>query len=395
MRSVFSIFLLTISLTFVNSQNTITKKNNDLENVINDNKKIFDVNGNSFTGDGWTQIKNKVIKSDNVLIGEDHFSNEIPFFIKSIAAESKFDNFYIELDPYSTKIIENSILSLSDKELKPFNNKYKELFSFYALDVEYNMLKDIVKSGTTLFGSDQIVMYADRLLLENLINESKNEDAKKIYKEIILKSKSHLNKFYENPKNPMYFVTSEFKEKIEELKKLNLPQKEDKVISAMGISADIYTSKGSHKKRIQLLKHYLIESYPEWKKGRTLFKYGAAHLARGESFFTIYDIGNLVANLSEANYKKSLHIAIVAQSGELGAPLKTFPTSKVNIEKGPLKSMQPFFDTDTKNWKVYDLINIEKVLNKQGIKIKDVTLNRLIKGYDLLVVVPMATPAKF
>lgn len=42
------------------------------------NKSSFLPEGNSFSGSGWTKIKQKVNASNDVLIGEDHFTNEIP-----------------------------------------------------------------------------------------------------------------------------------------------------------------------------------------------------------------------------------------------------------------------------------------------------------------------------
>ena len=47
-----------------------------------------------------------------------------------------------------------------------------------------------------------------------------------------------------------------------------------------------------------------MNDYENWNGKRNLFKYGANHMARGESFLTVTDIGNLVANIAEANYEK-------------------------------------------------------------------------------------------
>ena len=39
------------------------------------------------------------------------------------------------------------------------------------------------------------------------------------------------------------------------------------------------------------------------------------HLARGESFLTIYDIRNMVANIAESNFEESYHIMIIGEAG--------------------------------------------------------------------------------
>ena len=105
-----AIILFTASLNVLFSQ-----EDSSLDEIAEKNSKTFVVSKNNFNGAGWDLIVNEVKKSDNVLIGEDHFTNEIPFFTKQITQTQKFDNFYIEVDPYSTQIIENSITQLYSK----------------------------------------------------------------------------------------------------------------------------------------------------------------------------------------------------------------------------------------------------------------------------------------
>ena len=186
-----------------------------------ENLKTFSYNNNDFNGDGWTFINEQVLRSTNILIGEDHFFSEIPDFVKEVYNTTKFDNFYIEVDPYSTALIEHSILEYTPENLNRFNEEFSELFSFYALEEEYKLLKHIVQSGTNLLGSDQIVMYGDRLIFQNLVDKSSNEKAKEIYHYIIEESKTHLDNFYLDPKKPMYFMTTDFSNQLGKLKELS------------------------------------------------------------------------------------------------------------------------------------------------------------------------------
>jgi len=366
-----------------------------LTSLATKNMKVLTFDGKNFKGEGWGFIKQRVVESQNVLIGEDHFSNEIPAFTKSLASSIKFDNFIIEVDPYSTEIIEKSIRGLSKEQLKQFNEKYKDLFSFYALKHEYELLEQIVNAGTNLLGSDQVVMYADRLVFQKLVNKTKSTKAKEIYLDIIEQSKKHLNKFFENPQNPMYFMTPEFGKQLANLELLNLSTEENVIITDVKKSVEIY-QKRSHKKRIQLIMHQLIKDFEVWKNSKNLFKYGAMHMARGESFLTVYDIGNLVANITESNYKKSFHIMIIGESGMLGSPIRIFPSTPVNIKKEPLKSLKPFFDiTQGKDWHLFDLLPLRKEVEKGKLKVDDINLLRTIKGFDVLIIIPEVTAAQF
>jgi hypothetical protein len=124
-------------------------------------KPKFTYDSLNFYGEGWEFIRHRVLESSNVLIGEDHFTNEIPAFTKAIVKIEKFDHFIIEEDPYSTEIIENSILEFTEEKQKQFYEAYKDFFSFYALTPEFNLLEYVVNSGTNVMGTDQIVAYCD------------------------------------------------------------------------------------------------------------------------------------------------------------------------------------------------------------------------------------------
>ncbi len=376
--------------------NTGLAQNSLLEEILEKYAHTFVLKEEAFRGQGWDVIINEVRQNDNILIGEEHFTNEIPLFVKNISKAQDFDNFYIEVDPYSAGIIKNAITELSETERTAFNEKYKDLFSFYALAPEYDLLKDVVRSGTNILGSDQIAMYADRLIFQELIRETANKKAQLLYREICAKSELHLNRFLENPENPMYLVTPEFSEKIEALQQMTLSNQEHEILKALLKSVAIYTSgpKG-HEKRVKLLKHHLMQDYDIWKDQRNLFKYGANHMAKGESLLSVFDIGNLVHNISDANDKKALHIMVIGQKGKVGAPFKKFPPRPVDTGSWPLKSLSPFLNTEEGAWKVYDLRMLRKDLVEQKHSVEDMTLQRVLKGYDLLVVIPEVTAAGF
>ena len=363
--------------------------------LANENVKEFNYKGGEFDGDGWDFLVNKAASSQNVLVGEDHFSNEIPAFIKALSNTSRFDNFYIEVDPYTTKIIENTF-KLSSTERKHFNAIYSDLFSFYALKPEYDLLQHMVKSGAKLLGSDQIVMFDDRLIFQDLAQRTKNPKAKTIYISVAEKSRLAFEAFLSDPQNPMYFMTREFIDQLKALEKLELSKQEDEIIQNMYKSVTIYKSQ-NHRMRVQLILHHLMEDYPKWKDSRNLFKYGANHLARGESFLTVFDVGNVVANVTASNFKESFHIMIVGESGEMGSIFRGFPNAPVDAEKGfYLSYLKPFFSlTGDTSWTMFDLTPLRKAVDKKQLQIENLNLERVIKGYDALVIIPEVTPAGF
>ena len=85
-------------------------------------------------------------------------------------------------------------------------------------------------------------------------------------------SKRHLEKFNENPKNPMYLMTEEFESQMAKLDSLNLSPQEEVIIADFKKTLRIYKNRGSHPKRIQLMKHQLIKDLDIWRKSKNLFK---------------------------------------------------------------------------------------------------------------------------
>lgn len=138
-----------------------------------------------------------------------------------------------------------------------------------------------------------------------------------------------------------------------------------------------------------------MEEYSDWAGKRNLFKYGANHLAKGESLMEIYDIGALVSNINDSKYKNSLHIMILGTSGTQASPFQGYPEEKINENSNLLKTLKPITSViDGTKWHCFDMLPLRKALNEGKISISDIQLNRIIKGYDLLVVIPKVTASK-
>ncbi len=359
------------------------------------NLTSFTVDNESFAGDGWNIVLGQIQKSDFVLIGEDHFTNEIPFFTSAITDKVKFDNFICEIDPYSADIIPSKIKTLSEMQLQQYVADFGNVFAFYALEPEFQLLKKLVKTNTSVYGTDQILMNADRLICSELKIKTKNKEARKIYESIEEKSKVYFSDFLKNPSKPMYMLTDDFEKQISELLALNVSLDEKEKIEALLLSAKIYKEQNHHL-RVQLMKNNLMNVYAKWINKKNLFKYGAGHLPRGESFLKIYDIGSLVDNIADSKFKKSLHILIVGKSGAQGSPFKGFPEQAVDENCDDLKALKPLFSAvEGSQWHSFDMLPLRKALEDGKLIVNDITLSRIIKGYDIVVIIPKVTAAKF
>lgn len=350
-----------------------------LDSLVQKNNFPFQIEKNvSFQGKGWDVLLNEIKQSNSVLLGETHFTNEIPYFTNAIINEVKFDNYFLEVDPYSVDIIETKIKSLSAEKLNSFVKEYSTNFSFLEQEPEFDLFKDLVQRNTKIYGVEQISIFADQMVISTLKEISKNKKAIEIYEQMLHNSKLASSK---EGLEKYYLLSEDCLQKIDLLLKLKLSNKERKQIEDLKLSREIYV-KRSHPLRIQLLKNILLNQLSDWKNKKNLFKFGANHLPKGETILTktdIYDIGNLISNIEEANFRKSLHIMIVGkgEDGNDNASFKSF----LNVAKED-------------QWYCFDLRPLKKSILQNKLKVDDVYLSRVIKGYDYLIYIPKVTKSK-
>ncbi|MDR6967079.1 hypothetical protein J2X31_001086 [Flavobacterium arsenatis] len=365
--------LLTLFITNFNYVQNIV-----LDSLVQKNGFPFQNDKNiSFQGKGWNVLLDEIKQSNSVLLGETHFTNEIPYFTNAIINEVKFDNYFLEVDPYSVDIIETKIKSLSPEQLNLFVKEYSTNFSFLEYEPEFALFKNLVKRNTKIYGVEQISIFADQMIISTLKETSKNKKVIEIYEQMLhnskqLSSKDGLEKFY--------LLSDDCLQKIDLLLKLKLSDNERKQIEALKLSREIYANR-NHPLRIQLLKSILLNQMPDWKNKKNLFKFGSVHLPKGETILTkydIYDIGSLISNIEEANFRKSLHIMLVGKGDEDDdTSFKSF----LNVVKDD-------------QWYCFDLRPLKKSISQNKLKVDDVYLSRVIKGYDYLIYIPKLTKSK-
>lgn len=348
-----------------------------MDSIIQKNYSTFKKNkNNTFEGKGWDTLQDEIIKNNSVLLGESHFTNEVPYFTNAIINNIKFDNYILEIDPYTTNTIIKKIKSLSPAELDKFRDESGSALSFLKGETEFDLFKNIVDQNINIYGAEQISLFSDQLLFSELIKQSKNTKAKEIYKQIIANSAA-----YDTKNNSTFYLFSDdFVAKMSALSTLNLSANEKEQLAALQLSKELYLNR-IHGLRIQYIKHLVIEKLPEWKNKKNLFKYGANHMPKGESLMEVFDLGNLVANIEEANYRKSLHIMITGkEEGETLADLEQYKAFLTVVKDD--------------NWYAFDLRPLKQAISKKKLKVEDLTLERIIKGYDYLVYIPTLTKAQ-
>jgi len=347
-----------------------------------------------FTGKGWDLIQAGVRDNQYVLIGEDHFMAEIPYFTQQVLKTAPFNTFALEVDPYIAQLLNQKLAQPDTTSLMKWAVQAGPALSFYSLREEFHMLREASRTHTSLIGLDQVMMMSDPLLYDELAHKATRPSARQRYAAMSERANVSASKAALDLSHPMYMQSAAFEEDVTALKKEPMSAQEKEIVDAVQLSARIYKTQ-SHALRVQLMKHQLMAAYESAiKDKKVLVKLGAMHCARGESYLTVYDCGNLLSNLAESEYKSSYHIAIFGKNGIQGSPFKALPAQKLDPDNGDLKFVKPFFDaTPTDSWVVFNLLPIRKALQRQKLKIDDIDLRRTILGYDALVIFPTAHPS--
>jgi hypothetical protein len=128
---------------------------------------------------------------------------------------------------------------------------------------------------------------------------------------------------------------------------------------------------------------------------RVLFKFGDWHLYKGFNPLHERDLGNYIAEMADGQGVSSLHICILgakgthATYGGYNRPMKLEPF--VMADDDDYHWLKPLVDAQLPNaWTLYDL----RALRFQKLGAVDADMERVIYGYDLLVIVPEFTPAR-
>ncbi|GAB2543428.1 hypothetical protein [Spirosoma aerophilum] len=381
--------LLIVSDTFAQQPDTLWNR------LIKENTHILKADNTGFTGKGWDLIQAGVKQNQYVLIGEDHFMAEIPFFTEQILATKAFHTFALEVDPFVAERLKQTLSSADTASILQWARKAGPALSFYSLAEEFHMLQKARRSQTTFVGLDQVALMSDYLLFDELARSATRSNVRQQYEGMAKRARLAAEKLTEDLSQPMYMQSAAFEQDLAALAKMPMSADEKEILDAIKLSARIYKT-GSHSLRVQLMKHQLMSVYASAiKDKKVLVKMGAMHCARGESYLTVYDCGSLLANLAESEFKTSLHIAIFGKNGIQGSPFKGLPAHELDPYKGDLAFIKPFFEaTPTDSWVVFDLLPIRKALQRQTLTINDVNLRRTILGYDALVIFPTAHPSR-
>ncbi|WP_223649946.1 hypothetical protein [Hymenobacter psoromatis] len=377
-----------------------------LTRLIRRNQYAFAPSGTQFSGLGWERLLTDVRKSHFVLVGEYHGLAQIPLFTAAVAQEFKPTVYVGEVDPYVARKLTE--LTAQPGEPTAYVRQYPGALCFATMAEEFELIRSLRAQHTRIIGIDQVFAATAASFYTQLAGEVKHQAVRAYLTQQAARYQiqDQLNK---QQRNPYYALLKQTPGSVDSL--IALTQAESPTARQMAqdyaASYQIYIGKGgNHQRRLNLMKRNLLQALQRYQTATglnippTLVKMGGVHLARGLSpirFGEYYDIGNLMQNLADVQDKKSLHVLVLGKQGHKLATLNPENIEKLSIpyteadydDEAPIKAFTD--QVSGPAWAIFDLRPLRNALTAGKLQLAKPALERIMLGYDYLVIIPETT----
>lgn len=354
-----------------------------------------------FAGAGWDRLRQDLRQSQLVLLGEEHGIAEIPAFAAAVARAFKPAVYVAEIDQYQAQ----DLTRLADQPGLPvaFNHQHPMGLSFYSYAEEFELARALRAQHVPILGLDQVSMLSAGRFLGRLAEQVKNPLTKALLQRRAAGYQAHDRATMQHGGNDWSIYQGPAAlDSLRALVRAEGPVARQ-MVRDFAASSEIYRltetdGRRSHQTRVNLMKRNLLQSLPAYQPAgqplpRMLFKFGAAHLARGISEQNgAYDVGNLALNLADAHDQQSLHVFVVGQQGTQINGFNPDDFSKNAETYSATDDLKPFIaPAGSTAWQVFDLRPLRRAVLSDKLKVASKDLEITLLGYDYLVVIPQTT----
>jgi hypothetical protein len=372
------------------------------------------IQNGKFSGSAAPLLEGAISNAQYVLIGEDHLTREIPQFAQvvcDVMAPQGLTAMAVEAGPQAAEFV-SSLFGRPDRlaQMATLTHQYPASVAFLDVRQENDLAAHCAevahRSHFHFWGLDQEFAGSAGWLLDQILATKPGPAASAALHQLKREEQQGASRAKEtgDPSKLLLFSVSD--------SKLNeaaaaLQRDGNSVANALFRelieSREIYLknaqgSPESNAQRARLLKRNfrndLDAAGDASQPQRVLFKFGDWHLYKGFNPLQQRDLGNYIAELADGQGTASLHICILGAKGThrlfAGYERPTKLEKFVMDEDPDYRWLKPAIDNQLPNaWTLFDL----RKLRFHALHEVDADMQRLIYGYDLLIIVPELTPA--
>jgi hypothetical protein len=367
-----------------------------------------------FVGNAAPVLESAIADAQYVLIGEDHITREIPQFttaVCDIMAPQGLSAMAVEAGPEVTDFVSSSF-GKPDRlaRMAALTQQYPGSVAFLNLRQENDLAAHCAQiahaSHFHLWGLDQEFLGSAGWLLDQISATHPGPAATAAITRLKSEEQQDAVRAKETGDSSNLFL---FTVPDSELAEVGAVLQRDGNSTANALfrelieSHEIYLknmkgSPESNNQRARLLKRNLRrdleKAAADVEPQKVLVKFGDWHLYKGFNPLHQRDLGNYIAEVADAQGTTSLHICVLGAKGTHrvfgGYDRPTNLEKFVMDEDHDYRWLKPAIESQLLNaWTVYDL----RKLRFTELGAVDPDMERMVYGYDLLVIVPELTPA--
>lgn len=366
------------------------------------------------TGSGAPILQTAISQADYVLLGEDHLTREIPWFAAAVCeamgSSGGISAMAFETSPAAAKFVQDS-LNGPDRisRMVDLQRRYPNSIAFLDVQEENDLAAHCAavsqRRGFQVWGLDQDLMGSAGWTLDRMLASRPGPTARAATLQLQAMERLDSEEARKTGDPTKLFLVAAPDAEIE---KASAAIEKDGTSATRSIfhglteSRQIYLesenkSPDSNARRARLMKQNFLDDYDAAsaprKRQRVLIKLGDWHVYKGINPLQQRDLGNFIAEFADGQNRTSLHILVLGAKGThalfggYDRPLRHEPFSMDQDEQ--YQWLKAAIDAQKAGtWTLYDLRSLRfKQLDLDG------DWERVIYGFDLLVLIPELTPA--
>ena len=371
------------------------------------------------SGAGGELLAREIAAARFVLVGESHFTREIPRFTAGLCRMMQPDAYAVEASPLAAAFVSGQIGSPKrDALMRARLGAYPASMAFLDMEDEVDAVAQCRASSRNpefaLWGLDQEFLGAGGVLLEAMratgpgpqsMEALHRAQAEERTAEAKANASGDFTQLYlvSLPEAALDGLTTAIDaDGTPETKRLLTELTRSRQIYGLNLAG----SPESNHVRAQMLKQHFMSDYlPAREKmpnGRVLFKFGDMHMGRGFDTLHQLNLGNTVAELADIEGVRSLHVYVFGAEGleesiqGYRRPLKQAPFDLINSKDQETSWLQPAM-AELLPAEVSAKGTTLTIFDLRKLRFRKLELSpeweQLVYSYDLMVVLPRVTPA--
>jgi len=383
----------------------------DLHRQLASARLPLNIRDGRFSGSGWEAILAAAGQSEFIAIGEDHLTREVPAFVGALcdALGPRLAAMAVEAGPDAAHFAAANLRYPDhDARMAALIGRYPDSVAFLNMATENDLISRCARSSGNdfqLWGLDQEFIGASGRLMDEALARPIGAAARASLVRLRAEEAADAKAAEQTGDLARLFVYAANDTELAASYRLIDQSGDDTARQLFGsllATHRIYKENLEHSPvskldRALLLKknlaRHLAADLPAGSR-KILFKFGDWHLYRGYNPLDERDLGNAIAEYADMHGGPSLHIAILGAKGvhaHYGGYAKPLLLTPFLISDDPdYRWMKAALDeAEPAGWTLFDLRRMRVPAPNH----LPYDWQRLVDGYDLLILIPDITPA--